>query len=251
MDVSSSFLLYAMAFRLAVIAAGVLVMVLGYRLFLRGVDSAGGDSETRAEGGGFKLTLKNTAPGTAFALFGALLIGSMVVRDSPQLLLEDLAERGEVAAAQRLQLRGSAAQAPDGNEASAAPLRAREAALAAAAEQLLQAGYGYETAGEPAQAVQAYTLALVLSRDPTQMARPLNQLAWNAQQQQQLALALPLAQLAHSLVPDHTAYLDTLAQVQWQRGQVDDALRLARRAVQLDPDDPDLAETLRLIEAGR
>ena len=39
MSLTSSFIVYAMAFRLAVIAAGVVAIYLGYQLFLRGIFS--------------------------------------------------------------------------------------------------------------------------------------------------------------------------------------------------------------------
>lgn len=37
MSLTSQFLVYVTAFRMAIIAAGVVSMVLGYRLFIRGI----------------------------------------------------------------------------------------------------------------------------------------------------------------------------------------------------------------------
>ena len=117
MDLSTSFLIYATLFRLAVIAAGVLIVVLGYRLFLQGL-AASNESDAALEGGGFKLTLKNAAPGTSFALFGAVLISVMVIQGSPELDISNAApgaigasvELGQGAGS--LRLRGDDAVAP-------------------------------------------------------------------------------------------------------------------------------------------
>ncbi len=67
----TGFLIYAELFRLAVIAAGMVAVVLGYKLFVRGVTGSEGGSNVGAEAGPIKLTLANAGPGLGFALFGA------------------------------------------------------------------------------------------------------------------------------------------------------------------------------------
>ena len=82
MDLPLVFILYLTLFRLAIIAAGIISLVLGYRLFCRGVWPSEGvrqDGEreqtlTEARIIGARFTLKNAAPGTAFALFGVVII---------------------------------------------------------------------------------------------------------------------------------------------------------------------------------
>ncbi|RMD51773.1 MAG: hypothetical protein D6828_06730, partial [Nitrospirae bacterium] len=72
MDIAFYFLLYVTVFRLAIIAAGVISIILGYRLFCRGVWPDRGSAqptEVEAEIAGSHFTLKNAAPGTCFALF--------------------------------------------------------------------------------------------------------------------------------------------------------------------------------------
>jgi hypothetical protein len=83
------FLVYAALFRLAIIATGVAAIVLGYKLFLRGVMGEGGTT-VNAEAGPIKLTLANAAPGTVFAVFGAGIIITMLVQGSPELLMENV-----------------------------------------------------------------------------------------------------------------------------------------------------------------
>ncbi len=64
-------------------------MVLGYRLFVRGIYPCG-DRESsidfKAAGTGF--TLKNAAPGSGFGIFGVVLITVMLIQGNPQFTYE-------------------------------------------------------------------------------------------------------------------------------------------------------------------
>jgi hypothetical protein len=64
--------------RLAIFTGGIIAIILGYRLFSKGVYGKGGDIQ--AGGFGFRLIPKKGAPGIAFALFGAILIGASIWR---------------------------------------------------------------------------------------------------------------------------------------------------------------------------
>jgi hypothetical protein len=81
MDLNTTFLIYAGLFRLAIVTAGVIIIVLGYRLFAAGVFNERG-AEVSASAGGVQFTLKNAAPGTCFALFGAGIIVFMLAMAS-------------------------------------------------------------------------------------------------------------------------------------------------------------------------
>src|SRR3990167_868577 len=59
-------------YRCLTIIVGLLIVYLGYRLFLAGVYEKAGD--LRAAWGDKNLTLIQTAPGIFFALFGAVII---------------------------------------------------------------------------------------------------------------------------------------------------------------------------------
>lgn len=96
---AASFIVYLTCYRLAVIAAGIICIVLGYKLFVRGVFPSRGESKTnseelKAEFGNMRLTLINAAPGTAFALFGMTMIVAMSVVGGPKMTLELLGEGG-------------------------------------------------------------------------------------------------------------------------------------------------------------
>ena len=63
-------------YRIAVLAVGALLVYLGYRLFVLGVYEKAGD--LKASWGEKHLVLKQAAPGTFFALFGAAVISIAV-----------------------------------------------------------------------------------------------------------------------------------------------------------------------------
>jgi hypothetical protein len=93
MALSTSLLIYLLSYRLAIIAAGIISIVLGYLLFCRGVwPKEGKGSDVDAKIGASRLTLKNAAPGTCFAFFGAILISIMVATGKPEAVKETLIE---------------------------------------------------------------------------------------------------------------------------------------------------------------
>ena len=80
-------LVYLLIFRLSIVFVGLISIVLGYRLFVKGVfqssDTGKNGSEFSAKVGDMNLTFKNAAPGTLFALFGAVLIVVMIIYAPP------------------------------------------------------------------------------------------------------------------------------------------------------------------------
>ncbi|MCL7943688.1 tetratricopeptide repeat protein [Marinobacter sp. ATCH36] len=249
MDLSTSFLIYATLFRLAVIAAGVLIIVLGYRLFLQGLASRD-ETDASVEGGGFKLTLKNAAPGTSFALFGAVLISVMVIQGSPELDITTAAPGTIAGSAELQQSAGSLRLRGNGTAAVVPPKESEVRALvAAASEQLLQAGIQRELQEDFSGALEAYHLALSMpGQQLPHLVNPLNQIAWVYLQQTEPDLALPLALLAHQINPTSTVVMDTLARVYAQLEQFDKAQVLLDRVLQIDPDNNDAEATARLIK---
>lgn len=82
MDLTMYFI-YALIFRLAIIATGALSIYLGYMLFVKGVFGGTQDADLSAEISGTKFSLKNAAPGTFFALFGVVIITVMLTQGMP------------------------------------------------------------------------------------------------------------------------------------------------------------------------
>jgi hypothetical protein len=81
MDRAFGLILYALVYRVAIVAAGTFFMYLGYKLFDKEADRA---KNAAFEGNlaGAKVSLKNAAPGVFFALFGCIVITGVVYRGS-------------------------------------------------------------------------------------------------------------------------------------------------------------------------
>jgi hypothetical protein len=96
MTLTTEFIIYSAMFRLAIIAAGMLAIILGYLLFIK--DPVGqGKTTTLLETGGFTLALKNFWPGSYFALFGTCIIGLMLWQGNPELITQELKTIEEIA----------------------------------------------------------------------------------------------------------------------------------------------------------
>jgi hypothetical protein len=214
MESEVAFILYAGAFRGAVIGAGVTSMVLGYRLYCKGVlAEAAKDSTIEARAGTAGLTLKNAAPGTAFALFGAALIATMTVQGMPE-----------------FSRKPSSVGAQDGSAKSSDSITLRGEDQVTL-HTLTQRGQEAERLHKPDEAVMAYEQAV------SQIAVPINNLAWLYLQSNAAARALPLARLATQLGPGEGASrLDTLATALQKTGDINSAVQVMREAVSLNPE---------------
>lgn len=72
MTTETQVILALAAYKIASLAAGVILAYMGYKLFMAGVT---GNAGSLAGGDGTKhFELKNAAPGTFFALFGAVVV---------------------------------------------------------------------------------------------------------------------------------------------------------------------------------
>jgi hypothetical protein len=197
MNLITGMLLYLLAARLAIVSAGIVSMVIGYRLLCRGVgmaDQIKQDSTIESSFAGLKFSMKNAAPGTAFALFGAVLISVMLVQSSPSVTWESIRKWQATTGSQtsngttestRLQMRGD-----QGAESITS---------------LTALGRELESHGKTADAERAYQQAV------TAMAEPMNDLAWLYLSSGRAKGALGLATLAVQLNPGEARYTDTLA----------------------------------------
>lgn len=87
---------YVLIWRLCVLACGLVAVILGYRLFKLGFTADRGDLEAGVGGGSLKV--RNIAPGTFFALFGAAIIATLVWTSPSEIVVpkEALLSTGEV-----------------------------------------------------------------------------------------------------------------------------------------------------------
>lgn len=251
MELATAFLLYAVAFRLAIIAAGILSIVLGYKLFVQGV-MGDGRTDADAQLGEIKLTVRNAAPGTCFALFGVVIIVAMLIQGGPELTLK-MAQK--VANLER-------SKASETSAGTMAAMREFEIALKGGdpvasakvagefAERVNQAA-SFLRAGQKQEALEAYSKALqVPGLSTAQAALALEKLARLYLQRDQLDPAETLARLAVLFAPAEAGHHDSLARVLLKQGDPA-ALGEAQRAVEHDSANARYMHTLALsLEAA-
>ena len=197
-------------FRLAIIASGIVGIVLGYRLFTKGVfpdvrtnPSVDGTGVT-AEIASAKFTLRNAAPGTCFALFGVIIIAAMFATGGPEINLESL-EKGGMKAT----LRGNNPEET---------------------QSLSQRALDYLSQGEHRQARDTVIEA------PELLAPEMNDFAWVLlQTAPQLPQTNMLAEIAAAASPQNTNFLHTLAEIQFKNGRRQEAIRTLEKASRFDP----------------
>jgi tetratricopeptide (TPR) repeat protein len=88
-------------------------------------------------------------------------------------------------------------------------------------------------------------------KDDPQSAWGHNNLAWlGARCRRNLDEALKHAQTATELAPDYAGYLDTLAEVHFQRGEKEKALEVMKKCVALEPRYAYFRKQIKRFEAG-
>lgn len=223
MEPNGIFIAYLTIHRVLVFAAGILAIVLGYRLLMRGLPGGGGQGaqsqSVEASVGKAKLSARNLAPGSLFALFGAVMVAGMALHRPPEISLDQLAAGG---ARMRATMRG--------DEPSS-----RQDGSAAEALRLLEEGNVKGAAAMAAQVARS-------------SAADWNNVAWvNASAGGNADVALALAQAAVAAAPTSAEFLHTLATVQRWRGELPAALRSLRQAAAIDPR---FAATVKQWESG-
>jgi tetratricopeptide (TPR) repeat protein len=179
---------YLIIFRVSVVVAGVVSIVCGYRLFVAGVFGLPpGTPPTEISGrfSGAEFSLKSLAPGTCFALFGAIVIGAMMVSTPPEFgrsRVASILPDGEIRVAEESKMRGPALNMAE----------------------LVQQAKGHEQQGNTRKAIEVYESALRL------IAEPLNNLAWLYLKAGRDKEALLLSQLATQFAPNVGEFTDTL-----------------------------------------
>ncbi|CAN2047830.1 Tetratricopeptide repeat protein [Candidatus Magnetomoraceae bacterium gMMP-1] len=225
MSFISEFIIYLILFRLSIITVGAISIVLGYRLFCRGILSEG-SSGSAFEGkvGSSQFILKNAAPGTFFALFGVIIICVMVASGSPEMTLEFInkAEQNKARTSENETQPGISSARIRGTEKGGED----KGGLVAAT----QKGIYYEEEKDIEKAIEAYKEALNMLADP------MNYLAWLYHEQGERDKALPLARLAVEIAPDNPHALDTLAEILFELGEYAEALKVIKKAVALEPE---------------
>ncbi|HEY6292309.1 MAG TPA: hypothetical protein VI455_12230 [Terriglobia bacterium] len=199
MSFAEGTLLYLFLSRLVIAGAGVVSMILGYRLFARGVQTHAGEAGSTIESSfvGARFTVKNAAPGTAFALFGAMLITVMLIQSSPSVTFETV---NKYRTSTETEPVAAGPQTPSETSERLVMRGEHENTITSITKQ----GREMESRGDVAGAERAYREAV------TALAEPINDLAWIYLGSNRRNDALGLARLAVQLRPDEPRYTDTL-----------------------------------------
>ena len=226
-SIAPQFMLYLALVRSLVFLISALCIWLGYRLFQQGVFPATGGSELEIKYKKNSFTLKNAAPGTLFALFGAGLLCFTFWQSSPQLTLETIqAAQDSSAVRTTVQMRGQ-------NQAASAIINHD-----------LQ--YDIQAAHRQTGTQAVHSYVAILKR----LESTYNGIAWQLHQQGENKQALPYAQLATTLFPENAGYHDTLARVAAALQDYDLALQHAQLAAQQDGRYAGLPEEIRKKMGG-
>lgn len=205
-----SFVIYAVIFRVAVITTGLACVYMGYRLFVRGVMPQDG-SDVDAKAGEIRFTLKNAAPGTCFAAFGALLIAIMLIQGNPEMNM--LEYQSVDSSIRHIRMRG------DVDDFSTVFSRGRY----------------LEREGRLDEAVMAYAQGLsnpdLNLLDATE---PLRAIASIYEKQGRYDEAVAYARLANQIQPNKAEGLALLAEIQWKRGKFSEAIQAMEQASAID-----------------
>lgn len=78
MEIESQIIVALTSYKLASLFVGAVFAYMGYRLFMSGVWGEAGDVEAQFQDN--KLVVKRAAPGTFFALFGAIVISVTIFK---------------------------------------------------------------------------------------------------------------------------------------------------------------------------
>ena len=211
------YIFYVAIFRLSVITAGIISIILGYNLFIKGIWSNQADnSNIEGKFGTSKVTVKNAAPGTVFAVFGAGLISIMLIFDSPQLSYnmigknENLLSSSETASQTNLVLRG-------------------ESSSLSNIEVLNSRGVDFEKNNRTEDAAQEYSKALSI------ISEPMNNLAWLYYKKGDIDNAAQLSEIAVRISPNNADFIHTLAKIRTESGNKKEAQILLERAAKINP----------------
>jgi len=208
MQLEQFFVVYLITFRLAIIAAGVVSIVLGYRLFTHGITAADQGSGMSTSVGTMKLELKNAAPGTFFAIFGVVIISVMLVSSPPEF-------KSEQSSPGNSQMAMSNPEKIE-NVSHSLTLRAEKNEVVA----LLDEGLEFAQNRNSDDAIFKYKQALSLAQEKNRLDELFNELGFMYHiTKQEPEKALHLSQMAVLLNPIKDNY-DTYIDILVEQGQL-------------------------------
>ena len=222
--VQLSFYLYAACFRLGIIAAGIICIYLGYRMFCQGLytnDDNDKDMEFQASFAGFKFVLKNAAPGIFFAAFGSVIISIMIYSGNPELIMEHQDHVSQEAASEN---------------------KTQTKTLEKSSYMETRSGKQDNFSSLVAQADQAlhkkdYPTGMRILLETMQIAaEPMNELAWQwcSHRPDYLDRALALCKATMAISPGEGDYQDTLSYILYKKELYVEAYEAKLKAINFD-----------------
>ena len=188
MSLEVAFIVYALAYRLAIIAVGFALISFGYRLFERQGDLLKTSIEASIPAA--KIRITNTTSGTAFAVIGCVLLAVMIAKGEPEL------KRGMAD--------GRASEPETGTQLL---LRGGSAPSGGTLEGFLADGLAADKEGDRTRAAAQYRSALAL------ISAPLNNLAYIDCSMNDLQSAKRLIDLALTISPENNVYRKTADEI--------------------------------------
>jgi len=197
-------IIYLFILRLSIIMLGGVSIVLGYRLFAKGIfppaSTGSGGNEVGAQIGSINLTFKNAAPGTFFVVLGIVLVISMIMAAPPGADFKTHKDPTTGIETKEVGFRG------DNNSGECA-------------EQCQQ------------MATQMKSLATAM-----------NTLAWTYNDQKNWEDASTFSEIATILDPQDASIRDTHAEMLFKYGDLDEAIKQMEKGIALENDSDRLAE---------
>ena len=188
------FVLYLIAVRLSTIAAGVMVIRYGYKLFAAGVfktDTGGATTELAGRVGEYELKFKTATPGAVLGFFGAIIIVIAIAAAPPELTRQ-----------KKIKVEGKG-QAKTTTIETTDRMRGEDIKL----NKLLKEATEYKEKRQTAKAINTYQQAIRF------MARPMNELAHLYMGADRFVDAKALAEVAVMMNPSDPDFAITLEDI--------------------------------------
>jgi len=228
MDLTWGFLAYLATYRLSIIGVGALSILLGYRLFCKGLypQSEVESTEFQAKIGDSEFSLTSAGPGLFFGLFGVIVIFIMIAQGNPELTLKK--NSNEKTEPQKIFKDESSPQDLPQVELT---MRGKQDNVDTIQDKINQ-GIQKEGEGHIDEAIALYKAALLLTTPA------MNGLAWlyfEEKGEDKLIFAKKLSNLSVLLNPKDANYWDTYADILFKEKEYQAALSAIKNAVALDP----------------
>ncbi|KPA11067.1 Chs5p-Arf1p binding [Candidatus Magnetomorum sp. HK-1] len=234
MDITWGFLGYLASYRLSIIAVGALCVMLGYRLFCKGLypHSEIESSEFLAKIGETELSLTSAGPGLFFALFGVAVISIMLFQGNPEISLKQgqLSEPVKPKEKKEFYYENAPRKLKE-NSPSQMELTMRGTSDSTDSVLLrINQGKRFESEGKVEDAIKMYREALVIASPA------MNGLAWLylTEGKDSNELAKKLSQISIQMCPNEANYWDTLSEIYLKKKEYRQALEAKKKAAALD-----------------